>query len=135
VRAVLDTNVLVSMILAKDGILEVAWRAWRAGRFDVLVSSPLLSEVGEVLSRPRLARYIDPRARRRLLRDLNLLGLPVEITPPYPAAPDPKDSFLLAIAQAGSASIIVTGDAALLSMREWESIEILSPREFVRSLG
>jgi uncharacterized protein len=93
-----------------------------------------MSEIRGVLSRSRLARYVEAKARRRLLRDLELLGLPVDIAPPYPAAPDPEDSFLLAMARAGAASVIVTGDKALFSMREWEGIEILSPREFVRAL-
>lgn len=122
------------MVLAEGGILEAAWRAWRSGKYDVLVSPPLLAEVKEVLSRPRLARHIDSRTRRRLLRDLELLGIPVDVARPYPAAPDPEDSFLLATAQSGGASVIVTGDKALLSMREWEGIEILSPREFIRAL-
>lgn len=122
------------MVLAKGGVLEDAWRAWRAGKFDILVSRALVSEVRKVLSRPRLTRYIDPRNRHRLLRDLELLGLTVDIVPPYPAAPDPEDSFLLAMAMAGGASVIVTGDKALLAVREWEGIDILSPREFLRVL-
>ncbi len=133
-RAVLDTSVLISMALAKGGILEVAWRAWREGKFDVLISRPLISEVRGVLSQPRLARSVELQSRRRLLRDLELLGLPADIIPPYPAAPDPKDSFLLAMAREGGASVIVTGDKALLAMRQWEGAEILTPREFVRAI-
>ncbi len=133
-RAVLDTSVLVSMVLAKGGVLEAAWEAWRAGKFDVLVSRPLVAELRAVLARSRLAGHLDAQTRTRLLRDLELLGLPVDIAPPYPSAPDPNDAFLLAMARTGGASVIVTGDKALLRMREWEGIVILSPREFVRVL-
>lgn len=49
------------------------------------------------------------------------------------ACRDPKDDHLLALAVAGQADIIVTGDSDLLSMDPFQKIRIIGPSEFLRS--
>jgi predicted nucleic acid-binding protein len=45
---------------------------------------------------------------------------------------DPKDDKYLALAAAGRADVIVSGDARhLLSMNPWRGIAVLSPRDFL----
>ena len=45
--------------------------------------------------------------------------------------PNPDDDELLAIALAGKAEIILTGDKDLLTLKQFQGIKILSPRQFV----
>ena len=48
---------------------------------------------------------------------------------------DPADNFLLAMAQAGQADFLVTGDERhLLSLKRHNTTQILSAREMVRRL-
>ena len=57
-----------------------------------------------------------------------------EIIEPLPRvlrSPDPEDNFLLALAQAGKADYLVTGDkSGLLSLVRHEGTRIISARDF-----
>ena len=57
-RAVLDTNVLVSAVLSDAGPPGSILRAWRNGSFQIVISLPLLSELDAVLARPRISKRL-----------------------------------------------------------------------------
>jgi uncharacterized protein len=129
VRAVLDTNVLVSGLLwhgAPHTLIEHA----RAGLFTVISSSLLLDELAMVIGRRKFRAILarsgtDPQ---RLLRELRRLA---EIVNPKPlAAPvsrDPDDDAVLAIAIAARADLIVSGDGDLLTLGSHNGIAIVDP--------
>ena len=50
-RAVFDTNVLISAFVFPGGPPEFAFRAALSGRITLITSPPLLAEFGAVLSR------------------------------------------------------------------------------------
>lgn len=53
IRAALDVNVLISAFIGgADGPPRKLIYAWREGRFTLILSSALLSELTTVLSRP-----------------------------------------------------------------------------------
>lgn len=54
--ALFDTNVWVSALLNPSGIPARLITRWTQGDFTVVTSLPLLEELSEVLSRPRLKR-------------------------------------------------------------------------------
>lgn len=133
-RVVLDTNVLISLALAQGGPLLELREAWGAGRFGVIVSAPLLDEVRKVLERPKIATRLSQERRDGLLLRLERLTEPVTCSEPYPEAPDPADDFLLAMLRDGDAELLVTGDGALLELKTFGGVEILSAREFSERL-
>lgn len=47
---------------------------------------------------------------------------------------DPADDMVLAAAREGRAEVIVTGDADLLTLAEYEGIAIVKPRAFLALL-
>ena len=51
-----DTNVWVSAFINPAGSPARLHRAWLDNRFQVLVSLPLLDELSDVLTRPRITR-------------------------------------------------------------------------------
>ena len=53
-RAVLDTNVLVSAVLSRGSPPDLILQAWRRGSFQLVTSAPLLFELDAVLRRPRI---------------------------------------------------------------------------------
>jgi hypothetical protein len=129
VRAVLDTNVLVSGLLwhgPPHALIEQA----RAGSF-IIVSSPALLGELSVVFRRRKFRTILARSRTDPERMLRALRRLVEIVDPppltAPASRDPDDDAVLAIAVATRADLIVSGDADLLTLRNHAGIPIVGP--------
>jgi putative PIN family toxin of toxin-antitoxin system len=137
IRAVLDTNQIVSMVIRPGGPQDRILAAWRDRRF-VLVSSPrLLREVHRVLTYPKLRALVrlSPEEEEALLR---LLVEDAEITPGtlevQVVTADPADNDVLACAIEGHAEYIVSGDKHLLSLREHAGIPIITAREFLQIL-
>ena len=129
-RIVIDTNVLVSRLLLPRSLpADAGQKAMRAGR--LLVSEATMEEIVNVLSRPRLDRYVSLTNRRQFIR---LLGRKVTMVPIIQVVRecrDPKDDKFLELALNGRADLIITGDADLLVLNPWRGIEIVTPREYL----
>jgi putative PIN family toxin of toxin-antitoxin system len=129
VRAVIDTNVLVSGLLwhgAPHALLEKA----RADEL-LLVSSPnLLAELEIVITRPKFSAILvrASKSHEQLLAEVRQLA-EVLIAPPLavPVCRDPDDDEVLALAVAAQADFIVSGDDDLLSLQHYQNIPILTP--------
>lgn len=130
-RVIFDTNVLVSFAMARGAIMDTLYAAWLAGAFELQVSDVLLKEFSEVIERPHLRRFFVAESLG-LITDLIEGGQCLVITPPYPVAPDRKDSFLLAMLSHEEAEVLVTGDKGLLSLGHFEGKPIVNPAAFVR---
>jgi len=111
-RIVIDTNIWIRALLGGRVTLPVL-RAWQAGKFQVIVSQPLLDELDKVWQRPRLKNRIHAESAKTLLEQLNWRGILVELTSIPPRCRDPKDHPVLATAIDGRADAIVSGDADL----------------------
>lgn len=109
---VVDTNIWIRALLAGRATLPVL-EAWRAGKFQVVVSEPLLDELDRVWQRSRFVNRIDPGQARLLLAQLRWKGILVTPTTVPPRCRDPRDHPVLATAIDGHAKAIVTGDADL----------------------
>ena len=59
----------------------------------------------------------------------------INITETISACRDPKDNKILELAVSGNASHIITGDADQLVMNPFRGIAIVSPQEFLASVG
>lgn len=117
IRAVVDTNVVVSALLAPRGAPALVMRAWMDGEFELVVSPHLLDELRRVLRYPKLRRRITTEQADTLLGLLWASGEHHDdpTTPPPVASPDPDDDFLVALAAAASAHL-VSGDTDLLGL-------------------
>jgi putative PIN family toxin of toxin-antitoxin system len=130
-RVVLDTNIVVSSALG--GALVLILERWDEGRFTVIVTSEILGEYFEVLSRPkfRLKQETIDRITRYLYQFAEFV-VPEERIHFIEA--DPKDDKFLEAAVAGKVDFIVSGDSHLLDLKEFHFIPIISGREFLNWL-
>ena len=135
-RVVLDTNVLVAFLLTRGHTMSVILDGWERGDFDLLTSPPLIAEVGSTLKKANLRQRIRPEAAGALLEAL------AEEAIHTPGAlelrgvtPDPDDDRVVSCAVEGNADIIVSRDAHLLGLKEYEGIRVVEPAEFVRLLA
>lgn len=135
-RVVLDTNVLVAALLSAHGPPASIYRAWLQRRFVLLTSAKQLAELKQTLKKPALAARIRPHDAGTLINRLRKRAEVVAALPVVDRSPDPDDNFILAIAEAGQAEYLVSGDrTGLLSLARHRSTRILSPRGFAQMLG
>ncbi|HLE72630.1 MAG TPA: putative toxin-antitoxin system toxin component, PIN family [Anaerolineales bacterium] len=132
-RAVVDTNVLASALIRRQGVAGQVLQNLRDGRFTIIYSVPLLVELVEVLSRPQVQRkyHILSDDITALINLIRLRGELVSPTRQVDACRDPEDNRVLEAAVEGNAVAIVSGDADLLDMKEFEAIPILRVAEFL----
>jgi putative PIN family toxin of toxin-antitoxin system len=138
VRAVIDTNVLVSGLLVAQGPPHQVLDAWLDGRFTLVTSPYQLEEVTRVLAYPRVAERIrlEPAELAGILAGLMTLAV---VTPGHLRLPgvtrDPKDNAIVACAEEGDADYIVSGDHDLLSLGEYRGIQAVTPRRFLEIIA
>jgi putative PIN family toxin of toxin-antitoxin system len=135
-RAVVDTGVLVSALIHRQGTTGDVLRALRDGRFTVIYTTAILVEVVDVLGRAplRIKYHIQPEDLTVLINLIRLRGELVTPTHQVSACRDAQDDKFLEAALAGQADCIVSGDADLLSLTPFEGVPILRPAEFLARL-
>jgi putative PIN family toxin of toxin-antitoxin system len=136
VRAVVDTGVLVSALVRRQGTTGDVLRALRDGRFTIIYSTDIVVEIIDVLGRApfRIKYHIEPDDITALVNLIRLRGELVNPTRKVSACRDPKDDKFLEAALATQTDCIVSGDSDLLDMTSFEEIPILRPAEFLATL-
>jgi len=124
VRLVLDTNVLLAAFGTR-GLCEAVWVACLV-EHDLVTSEHILAELERHLAR----KFRMPARRAReivsFVRSRCEVVQPSEV--PTGTCRDADDLPVLGTAVAGRADLLVTGDADLLSLERYRSVEIVSPR-------
>lgn len=138
IRAVLDTNVLVSAVISERGAPWRVLRAWRRGAFVLVTSPPLLDELQRVLLRPHVARAHKHSEQETVAFAETLRERATVVTPQSHLdviRDDPADNRVLEAAVAGAVDYIVSGDRHLLVLQEYAGIPIVSPVRFAAVLA
>jgi putative PIN family toxin of toxin-antitoxin system len=138
IRAVLDTNVIVSGVISQAGPPGQLLRgALETGMFLLMTSPMLLEEVAAILWEENIRKY-HRWHQDQLLAFLARLHRHSQVTPGQlqvqVIAGDPDDNAVLARAMEGDAAYIVTGDRDLLHLGVYEGIKIVTPAQFLRTL-
>ena len=124
-----DTNVLISALVYGGLPRELLTSVFR-GEVTLVTSTVLMDELEEVL----VARFAhDPSLARTVRAEIEMLAEVVDVSELARVARDPDDDAVLAVAIAGEASAIVTGDRDLLVLAEHHGIRIVTPRDFASS--
>jgi putative PIN family toxin of toxin-antitoxin system len=98
------------------------------------MSPRLVRELATVTRRSKFRQYFSIEEAERLTNHLWDLGLRLDDAEDVPAVTrDPHDDYLVALARASAADVLVSGDRDLLDL-EVAEIEVLAPREFVERL-
>lgn len=127
-RAVLDTNVLVSGLAYPASIPGRIVGPWRQGGLDVVLSRYIVDEMARVL--PRLSRVQLNASEIRDLADsfMFLADLAEPDMESYQGLRDPADQQVLGTLVASRADYLITGDKDLLALAE--KYPIVTPAEF-----
>jgi putative PIN family toxin of toxin-antitoxin system len=136
IRAVFDTNVLVSYLLThRPPIATLIDDHLKEDDFQLVTAQPLLSELDRVLRYPKLRPYLKEGERKRFLSLVAALSDVVILPDDIPEiSRDPDDDLLIACAVVGEADLLVSGDRDLLDLGKVGRIPILTPTQFLDSL-
>ena len=129
---VLDASIFVSAALKADSLPEQALLRAVDAPNRLILSQEVEDEYREVIFRPKFDRFASVERRRRILDIVVFAAERIEPSESIRECRDPKDGKYLALAVAGRADVVVSGDVRhLLSMNPWRGIPILSPAGFL----
>jgi uncharacterized protein len=99
VRLVIDTNILVSALLATTSLPAHLVALWREGRFDLLISADQLDELMRVTRYPKIRDRLAPALAGCLINEVRDIAVVVQNLPSIAVCADPFDNYLLAISR------------------------------------
>lgn len=135
-RVVLDANVLVSAAISNGPSHRIV-EAWLTDRpFELVICDRLVDEVTSVLTaRPRLRKWVPIDAASVYIAALTTAADVQPDPPPGPALTrDPDDDYVIQLARAQGADVIVSGDADLLEWPE-QNPRVVTPASFEETLN
>jgi putative PIN family toxin of toxin-antitoxin system len=135
-RLVVDAGVYVSAAISGQGAPVQLLEAAVEGRAVLIISPLLVGELRDVLARGKFRRWISQQDADAFVDALVLLADLVD--DPSESSwrrlcRDPDDDYLVALMQAYRATLLVTGDRALLELHE-PDLDIRSPRNAVDAI-
>jgi len=136
VRVVLDTGILIAALITADTPPDRIYQAWRKGRFVLVTSEWQLVELRRVSRYPKLRPLLKSAEVGAMVNGLRRQAMVLEGLPELDLSPDPDDNPVLAMAVAGRADYLVTGDKRdLLALKKVEKARIVTARALVTKLG
>jgi uncharacterized protein len=136
-RAVLDTNVLLSGLFGQGTLTATIYTLWVFRAFTLVTSREILREVAYVLHLPDIQRRFQPR-EATIHRFFRLVFRKAILTQDLYSTDrltiDPTDNKFLAAALEGHADYIVSRDPHLLNLKHFHAIQIVEPPAFVSAV-
>lgn len=133
-RIVLDTNVLVSALVAAQGAPAQILARCHRGELELAASPASLAELRRVLGYPQIRSrftYSDEQIEAFVayLEQIAVLFTPTLAVQAVPA--DADDDLFVALALEAEAPYLVSGDKRLLSLGSYADVTILKPAAFL----
>lgn len=135
-RATYDTNTLISGTTISKGPIANVINAWINDDVVMITSKPLIEELSKTLQKPYFTSRLSKKQIESFINLVNERATITQINTPIPAiSKDPDDNIVLATAESGKVSYIVTGDHQLQEIKKYKKIKIVSPRIFSDIIG
>lgn len=97
-RVVIDTNVIISRFLSPSGSPARVLALWEDGRFEAVVSEPILAEYDRVLAYPKITASLGLTSDEIAQTVADFRAFPVVVEPADQVtviADDPSDNMFL----------------------------------------
>ena len=129
-KVIIDTNLWISFLIGHQ--TQLVRRMLTDLRFDVYVCSRLIEEIRDVASRDKIRKYVSGNDIDDLLTIINAFCqfVTIEAEVATTASRDPKDLYLLALADTIGAEYIVSGDADLTDLGQYNQTCIIKLADF-----
>ncbi|MEA2015114.1 MAG: putative toxin-antitoxin system toxin component, PIN family [Actinomycetota bacterium] len=130
-KVVIDTNIFISSFFNKKGNPRKIIDLWKEEKIQLCISSEILEEYVEVLSRFTLVEEREIKELLNLFKRKNNIIYKQIMVKIKVVKDDPDDNKFIECAVTNKANYIISGDNHLLNLRHYEDIRILSPKEFL----
>ncbi len=136
-KAVIDTNLFISGLFAKDSFSAQLQDLWVAQDFELVTSIEIIKEISRVLNYPRVKEHFKPKEdniRRffRLIFRKAIISKDIYHTDKI--ADDPTDNKFLACALEKKADYIVSRDPHLRNLKHYHGIQIVDATTFIEKV-
>ncbi len=132
IRAVLDTNVMVSAVLTRGGAEAHALDLAAVRKIQIYVTPAILTEYEDVLGRSKFSR-VSPEVIDEALELIRRVAILVNPTQTLAVSTDESDNRFLECAEAGDADYLVTGNKRHFPA-QWKKCMVIGARELVELL-
>jgi putative PIN family toxin of toxin-antitoxin system len=133
-RVVVDTNVFVSLLIRPGEALS-AFTEYLDEHAVILYSAETLTELIDVMRRKKFQTYTTAEEVGTFVQWIITTGELVSVDKVPEVSRDPKDDKFLAVAVAGGADYLISGDKDLLVLGRTGSIPIMSPAAFLAAVN
>lgn len=131
IRATYDTNTLASGASTVRGPVAFVMNAWINDEVEMVTSEPLIDELSGTLEKHYFASRLTVEHRRSFISLVKERATIIPITTSIPKiATHPEDDIVLATAESGNVSYIVTGDHGLQNLKQFKGIQIVNSQTF-----
>jgi putative PIN family toxin of toxin-antitoxin system len=136
-RAVIDNNLFISGLFAKDSLSAQLQNLWANQEFELVTSLQIVKEVSRVLSYPRIKERFKPKednVRRffRLIFRKAIISKDTYHTDKI--VDDPTDNKFLACALEKKADYIASRDPHLRSLKHFHGIQTVDATTFIEKV-
>lgn len=136
-RAVVDTNLFISGLFAKDTLTSELQDLWIHREFELATSNEILREVSRVLQYPRIRERFQPK-EEKIRRFFHLIFRKAFITKGLYSidriTDDPSDDMFLACAMEAKADYIVSRDPHIRNLKHFHGVKIVDVTAFVEKV-
>ena len=129
-RVIVDTNLWISFLIKND--FRKLDEGIRDGKVKLIFSIDSIDEFLTVTDRPKFRKYFRKTDVEKLIELFDSFGEIIAVKSEVLICRDPKDNFLLSLSKDSQADYLITGDKALLELREFGGTRILSMSDYFR---
>ena len=129
-KVIIDTNLWISFLLGHQ--VQFVRQILTDRRFEVYVCARLIEEILDVANRDKIRKHLSPADLDDMLAIIHAYCqfATIEADVALSAVRDPKDLYLLALADTIGADYIVSGDADLTDLGKYHQTRIIKLNDF-----
>ena len=133
-KVILDCNIWISFLLSRQDCLLK--RMLMDTRFDIYVCEELLSEIINVARRDKIRKRVSENELQQLLKIIDAFCIKTTISQIAESIiRDPKDVYLLSLAETIDANYLVSGDKDLTDLNLHLKTRIVKLADFKLMMG
>jgi len=130
-KVVLDTNIIVSALIAKEGASAIIFEKILLEKIENYTCKEIIEELKEVFSRKEITKRTDSKTRIFILENYLKNSIKISKKTEIKLAEHESDNKFIEIAVDSDSDYIISGDQHLLKLKKFMEIKIVKPKEFL----